>query len=76
VPSSTDDMARLHAHWVVEAIDGGGEFWRWRPLRVVEAEERVVRIDVVSIGCGLGCVDGWLWERSKERWWLCIVTQQ
>jgi len=59
-------MACLHACWVVEAVDGGGEFWQWRPLHVVEAEEQVVRIEVVLIGCGLGCVDGWLWEQSEK----------
>ena len=59
---STDDVACLHACWVIEAVDGGGEFWWWRLLHVVEVEEWVVCIEVVLIGCGLRCIDGWLWE--------------
>ena len=64
-PSSIDDVAHLHGHWVVEAVDGGGEPWWWRPLCIVEAEEQVVHIEVV-LAVDWVVVDGWVWEQGGK----------
>jgi len=56
--ASTDDVARFRAaRVVVDAVEGGGDPLRRRPLRVVEVEERVLGIGMccrwgVMVGVG------------------------
>jgi hypothetical protein len=78
-PSSTDDVAHFHACLVVEAMDGGGEPSQWRLLCVVDPEEQVLRIVVVSMGHGLGCrrwvVVGARWE-TRVAVYCCVLLRQ
>ena len=59
--STTDDVARLRAD---KTVEGGGDDWRWSPLRVVDFEARVDGIfyryfsEVVVVGGGRAVIFG------------------
>ena len=59
--STTDDVARLRAD---KTVEGGGDDWRWSPLRVVDFEARVDGIfcryfsEVVVVGGGRAVIGG------------------
>jgi len=51
VPSSTDEVACLHAD---KAVDGGGDTWWWRPLCDVGLDDQVegIALAIIIDGCG------------------------